>query len=133
MVFDDTEYNRWLKQAKNTLEGANKDLESSQFNWACFKAHQATEFALKAILYGFGNTPFGHSLRNLGLKLSQIKNIDISEIYDCILLLDRHYIPTRYADSFSEGAPFEYYTEKDAIEAIECAKKIMKFIEEMRK
>ena len=110
MAFDDTEYIRWIKQAKNTLNGAEKDLNTNQFNWACFKAHQATEFALKAIQYGFGNTPFGHSLRNLGLKLSQIKNIDISNIYNCLLILDRHYIPTRYADSFSDGAPFEYYT-----------------------
>jgi len=29
MVFDDNEYIRWIKQAKNTLNGAEKDLNTN--------------------------------------------------------------------------------------------------------
>jgi len=41
--------------------------------------------------------------------------------------LDRHYIPPRYPNSYPEGAPYEYYTEKDAERAIAHSGKILEF------
>ncbi len=50
-------------------------------------------------------------------------NIEIpEEIFNCTKILDRYYIPTRYPNGFEEGAPMDYYTKKDAQEAIEYAK-----------
>jgi len=132
MSFDNIEYDRWMNQAKNTLEGAKKDLESKQFNWSCFKSHQAAEFSLKAILYGFGATPFGHSISKLMNSLAQMKNIDISSVLSSGNILDRHYIPSRYANSFSSGSPFEYYDSPAASEAIDCAETIINFVEGLR-
>ncbi|MFX1298727.1 MAG: HEPN domain-containing protein [Promethearchaeota archaeon] len=132
MNFDDVEYERWMKQAKNTLEGAQKDLDTEQYNWSCFKSHQAAEFSLKAILYGFGATPFGHSLIKLLNSLTQLKSIDISPIKSHANTLDRHYIPSRYANSYASGSPYEYYDSQTATDAIKCAEKIVNFVEQLK-
>jgi HEPN domain-containing protein len=42
-------------------------------------------------------------------------------------ILDRHYVPARYPDAFTEGSPFEFYDEKTAQEALDCAEKICDF------
>ena len=39
----------------------------------------------------------------------------------------RHYIPPRYPNVFNSGAPHEYYTEEDAREAVELARKVLAF------
>lgn len=41
--------------------------------------------------------------------------------------LDRHYVPTRYPDSFDSGSPYEYFTEEDAENAILCCRRILEF------
>lgn len=41
--------------------------------------------------------------------------------------LDKHYIPTRYPNSYAEGAPFEYYSEEEARRAISHAERIIGF------
>lgn len=130
--FDYNEYERWMAQAKNTLKGAELDLNTKQYNWSCFKSHQSVEFALKAVLYGLGNTPFGHSLVNLVKKVESLKDVDMKAYYKCIKLLERHYIPSRYADSFASGAPFEYYDEPTAKEAINCAREIITYLESLK-
>jgi HEPN domain-containing protein len=45
----------------------------------------------------------------------------------CARTLDRHYVPARYPDAFSEGSPFEYFDEKTALDALNCAEKICDF------
>ena len=35
------------------------------YNWCCFKAQQAAEYAVKGLLYGFGIMAYGHSVMNL--------------------------------------------------------------------
>lgn len=52
---DDAEFERWMRSALKTLESARRDLEFGDYNWACFKAHQVVEKALKAVLWGLGN------------------------------------------------------------------------------
>ncbi|EMF80171.1 putative toxin-antitoxin system, antitoxin component [Leptospira weilii serovar Topaz str. LT2116] len=42
--------------------------------------------------------------------------------------LDLYYIPTRYPDAFTEGAPFEYFEESQAKEAIEFAERIIDLV-----
>jgi len=57
LAFDKDEYERWLRQAKDTLESAEEDLKNHRFNWSCFKAQQAAEYAVKGLLYGLGSIP----------------------------------------------------------------------------
>ncbi len=42
--------------------------------------------------------------------------------------LDRHYILPRYPNAYPAGAPFEFYDEKTAKEALEYAGSILKFV-----
>jgi HEPN domain-containing protein len=41
------------------------------------------------------------------------------------------YIPARYPDAYTEGAPMDFYDENDAINSIHCAEKIAAFLEDL--
>ena len=131
-MFDNDEFIRWMNEAENTLKSALVDKKNNFYNWSCFKCQQAAEFALKAYLYGLGLTPFGHSLTRLVNNL-QAYGIDISAISTLCKKLDLFYITSRYANAHSAGSPFEYYDESIASEALENAKKILNFINGLKK
>ncbi|WP_291998835.1 HEPN domain-containing protein [Caldivirga sp.] len=124
------EYGRWITMAQRTLESARRDAEFGDFNWACFKAHQAAEFAIKAILYGIGKPTRGHSLTHLIAELSELVNIP-ENIIDLCKFLDKFYVPTRYVDAWSDGIPYEYFTRSDAETAINAANNIIVFTEDL--
>jgi HEPN domain-containing protein len=93
LVFDKEEYERWLKQAKHTLESAEEDLSNRRFDWSCFKAQQASEYAVKGLLYGLGSIPVGHSLLRLIGRLKR-RGIKVGDGLKYARVLDRHYIST---------------------------------------
>lgn len=64
-MLDEEEFRRWLRQAEHTLESAERDRSGRDYAWACFKAEQAAQCALKALLIGVGQVAHGHSLRRL--------------------------------------------------------------------
>jgi HEPN domain-containing protein len=128
LAFDKEEYRRWLAQAVDTIESAEEDLKNKRFNWCCFKAQQAAEYAVKGFLYGLSSIPTGHSILGLLGRLRK-HNVNIGEGKKNARLLDRHYIPARYPDAHPEGAPFEYYDEDTAKEAIRSAREIIKIVE----
>jgi len=126
-MFDIEEFTRWIKQAEYTLKSAERDKNSGDYSWACFKAQQAGELAVKALLYGLGIMAYGHSIKKLLDVLS--KDIDVpNEMFRYARILDRHYIPPRYPDAYVEGSPYEFYGIEDAEEAIKAANVIIKFI-----
>ena len=129
-MFDREEFERWIAQAEYTLKSAENDLNSNFYSWACFKAQQAAEYAVKALLFGLGIMAYGHSIKRLLDLLSrETEKVAVpEELFDLARLLDRHYIPPRYPDAYIEGAPYEYYGKKDAIEAINAAKEIISFV-----
>ena len=123
MPFKHRQFENWFNQALNTLKSAQSDLENKFFNWSCFKSQQAAEYAIKAIINGLGISITGHTL----LRLTDILKNNINDIeFDrkCIIFLDKLYIPTRYADTYDDGAPFDFYTEDDCKKAIKCVEKI---------
>ncbi len=129
-LLDESEFQRWLRTALKNLDSARGDLERGDFNWACFKAHQAAEMALKALLHGLGLPAYGHSLSKL---LQRIEEADLKASEENMKLaksLDKLYVPTRYPNAWSEGSPHEYYTEEDADQAIEYAKKLIEWVVE---
>ncbi len=78
-------------------------------------------------LFGLGVMAYGHSIKKLLDILSN--EIEVPEgLFDNARMLDRHYIPPRYPDAYMEGAPYEYYGEKDALEAINSAREIIAFV-----
>lgn len=126
---DCEEYRRWIDMAERTLRSAERDVEAGDYNWACFKAHQAAEFAAKALLYGMGKPVRGHSVLRLLREASAFVEAGEKVLEDAALL-DKFYVPTRYVDAWSEGVPYEYYTRGDAEAAVRAAERIIAFVKE---
>jgi len=129
MAFDRKEFERWRSQAENTLQSAREDSKQKRFNWSCFKAQQAAEYGVKGLLYGLGASPTGHSLIRL-LERVKRRGFDVGSVLPEARILDRHYIPTRYPNAHPEGAPFEYYDEGTAEEALESAEMVLDFVDQ---
>ncbi len=127
-MLDKQEFDRWIRGAVKTLESAKRDFIARDYSWACFKAHQAAEKALEAILWGIGNPQYGHVLKKLVEKLSELGlKIERMIIDDCIEL-SKYYVTTRYPDVWGEGLPEEFFTEREAKNAILKAKRIVDWV-----
>ncbi len=75
-----------------------------------------------------GVTVWGYSLTEIFKILSE--RIEISEqLKDKGKLLDLYYIPPRYPHGFPSGKPADYFTEKQAREAVDAAGHIIRFCE----
>ena len=119
----------WLKQAESDLCAAEDSASSKHNEWACFQAQQAAEKALKALLFSKGIESRIHSIKFLLSNLPE--NILVSDqIQNAARELDKHYIQTRYPDSFSTGIPKDFFTQDDAERAISNARKIIEFAKE---
>ena len=77
--------------------------------WACFASHQAAEKALKALHLSHGQQAWGHglgrSLQDLPESVRDSLDQAVPDLLDRLRVLDAFYVPTRYPDSFPEGAP----------------------------
>ena len=127
-LFDNDEFERWFSQAGNTLNSANHDLDSEDYNWCCFKCQQAAEYSVKAILRGLGQIAVGHSVLRLVGELEEAGSLISEELKAYARSLDKHYIPARYPDAYPAGAPFEFYDKNVANEALEHARSILEFV-----
>ena len=118
----------WLSQAKRDLNHAIHACDDEDFEWSCFSAQQGAEKAVKAVFLHLHGESWGHSVFSLLKALSDMVEIP-GQLVDAAKSLDKHYIPTRYPNGFDSGMPGEYYTRKDAQEAIENAREIIEFCE----
>ncbi len=129
---DDAEFERWMRSALKTLESARRDLEFGDYNWACFKAHQVVEKALKAVLWGVGKPKIGHSLIHLLNYLAESVGMEPpEEVVHACTVLSKFYTPTRYPDVWSEGIPEEYYSRNEAEEAIKLSMRVIDWVREL--
>lgn len=125
------EFDRWYRQAVRNLEAARSDLASGFYEWACFKAQQAAELAVKALLRARGVPRGGHSV----LKLLEIAEAELGlqvpqELKEAAAELDNMYIPPRYPDAFAEGSPYEFFTKAMAERAMANAERILRWAAE---
>ncbi|MGC8974905.1 MAG: HEPN domain-containing protein [Thermoprotei archaeon] len=127
-MLDDEEFKRWVESASRTLESARVDHAHGFYSWACFKAHQAAEKAIKALLWGLGRPRAGHSLPVLLSDLRDVVGEVSEDIVESCMRLNKYYIPTRYPDVWSEGIPEEQYTEKESLEAISMAEEVVGWV-----
>ncbi|MGQ9575491.1 MAG: HEPN domain-containing protein [Thermoguttaceae bacterium] len=116
----------WLRQADADLRHARNARKDGDFNWAAFAAHQAAEKAIKALFQKIHSEAWGHALSLLLASLPEKVRPDES-LMDLAKQLDKHYIPTRYPNGFERGAPVDFYTRKEADEAIGAAEAILGF------
>jgi HEPN domain-containing protein len=118
-------YKDWFTQAQRDLEQARSSQRENRHEWACFAAQQAAEKAVKALHLFSGQEAWGHVVARL---LAELPVPVPQELIDLARVLDNHYIPTRYANSHPEGAPFEHYGGLQSTEAIRYARKIIEFV-----
>ncbi|MEM2123566.1 MAG: HEPN domain-containing protein [Candidatus Bathyarchaeia archaeon] len=109
------EARRWLLQAFRDHKAAKDSVEAGNYEWASFQAQQSAEKAVKALLYGLGIGAWGHSLVEL-LELLRDQGADEVTVY--ARELDRHYIPSRYPNSYESGYPGMYYDKETAERAV---------------
>lgn len=119
-------YSDWLRQAQRDLEHAHRSTEAGDYEWACFAAQQAAEKALKALHLALGVEAWGHSVFRALTALPPTISVP-AELQIHAKALDKHYIPPRYPNSYPEGAPLDFYTRKDANEALHAAEAVVKF------
>lgn len=115
----------WLAQAQRDLEQAEASRRESRHEWACFAAQQAAEKAVKALHLSLGQEAWGHVVaRLLGELPLQIEPVLVEKAK----VLDNYYVATRYANSHTEGPPFEHYGELQSGGAIDHAREIAEFV-----
>ena len=111
----------WFRQAGKDLEKAKLDIDWGFYEWACFTAHQAAEKAIKSLFQHLHGEAWGHGTKAL---LESLPCDDSSHLMEEAKLLDKYYIPTRYPDALPEGIPHDYFTKKEAQEALNAALRI---------
>ncbi|MFW6105254.1 MAG: HEPN domain-containing protein [Chloroflexota bacterium] len=116
----------WMKQAVRDLKTAEEMAKSESFEWSCFAAQQAAEKAVKAVFQKLNAVAWGHSVLELTKVLSRKTTVS-EDLLDCARTLDKYYVPTRYPNSFESGSPYEYFTRKDAEDALVCSRRIIEF------
>ena len=104
-----TRHEDWMRQAKRDLQQAGILLESDGYEWCCFVAQQSAEKALKAVFQKLGANAWGYSVNLLLSSLPDSVRPAV-DLVDKAKELDKHYIASRYPNSYSSGAPFQYYT-----------------------
>lgn len=115
----------WLKYADRDFTVAKDNFNLGHFSYVCQLCQQAAEKYLKAFLVYHQTKPA--PIHILGRLLLDCKKIDpeFTRITKACKGLEDYYLPTRYPIG-----PFGVYTRKDAQEALEAAKTIIKFIKE---
>ena len=117
-----------ITQAENDLEHARKSLKMQDYNWSCFAAQQSAEKALKAVYDFLGGEGWGHMVTKLLKELPEDKVSVPEKLLEKSMYLDKLYIPTRYPNGFDSGVPADYYTVREAEEAIRYAADILSFV-----
>lgn len=115
----------WLAQAERDLKHAERSRRAGEHEWACFAAHQAAEKAVKALHLHLGQEAWGHVVARL---LSELPVAVPANILERARVLDNFYVPSRYPNSHTEGAPFEHYGLLQSGEALQHACAILDFV-----
>ena len=118
----------WLSQGKKDLKHSENACGSGDYEWACFSSQQAAEKAVKAVFLKNHSEGWGHSVYGLLKALDEKFRVD-EDVFESAKILDKHYIPTRYPNGFDSGIPADYYTKKEALEAIKNARQVIEFCE----
>ena len=116
----------WLRQADSDLQHARNSKSVRDYDWAAFASHQAAEKAIKALFQKRHADAWGHTLSVLLGNLPEADKPN-EALIQCAKELDKHYIPTRYPNGFERGAPVDFYTEREAEQAIANAEAIVEF------
>ena len=116
----------WLRQAEADLRHARHARDDGDYNWSAFAAHQAAEKAIKAVFQRRHLDAWGHTLSVL-LENLRVEGQSPTDLVEAAKELDKHYIPTRYPNGFERGAPVDFYTRREAEQAIANAEALLEW------
>jgi HEPN domain-containing protein len=119
---------RWLAFAREDLRMAELALGEGLFGQVCFHAQQCAEKAVKGWMAGQDySIPRTHRMADL---LTLLPPDLMRGMSDALRLLDRFYIPTRYPDALPGMLLDDMPGRRDAIEALDLARRALQRIEE---
>ena len=118
----------WFNEARAEQRAARDLFRGEHWSWCCFTCQQATEKALKAVCEYYRTPQYGHNLNQLLQTVETHAAIQASIPAACARL-NRYYIPTRYPDAFSQGAPADQFFEDDARRALADMDVVITFAE----
>ena len=120
------EKERWLAEAESDFETARILLREGRYSACAFHSQQSAEKALKSLLHGLHDVPWGHSVMDLLARAQQLQPLtDLEELESCARIVDRHYIGARYPNAYPSGTAADHYDEGTATEALECARRFL--------
>ena len=99
-------WNDWWNQAQRDLEQAVESHHSGRHEWSCFACHQAAEKAVKALHLYHNQEAWGHDVARL---LAELPTPAPDELVEAGIVLDAFYVPARYPNGHTQGAPYEHY------------------------
>jgi HEPN domain-containing protein len=136
MVMSERRYDAWFKEAKEAkadFKAGNVLFDQKLFNLAVFHFLQASEKAMKALLYLNNTRPWGHSITTLLEEYDDLDKHVIISIKDAALDIEPHYTASRYPGDATDVAPSDIYDEILASDVKEKAQTIIDFVEQERK
>lgn len=92
------------------------------------QSDQAAELAVQGYVRATRYYATGHSVVRL---LGETGTAAPADLTDCARALDKVYIPARYPDAYDAGAPMDYYTSADARTALDCARRILAWLDDL--
>lgn len=72
----------------------------------------------------------GHDLLDLYLRAEQFTSPS-KDVRNACSRLNLYYIPSRYPDAFTSGAPTDKFSEDQAAQAMEDARHVIEFVREI--
>ena len=124
------EARRWFQQAQADLAVVRTLRGAGHHAAACFHSQQATEKALKALLYAQGaRVVLGHSVHDLA-RQCEGHDPAFAKVADDTVLLDQFYITTRCPNGLPAPAvPSESFTGSQSQAAQEAAERVIRLVE----
>jgi HEPN domain-containing protein len=119
------EADRWWRQALIDLAFLPVARQAGKHDTCCFLAQQTAEKALKAYLFHQGEElVFTHSIFKL-CDLAAQYAVEFKELKERVKLLDFYYVEARYPNALEDVIPAEFYSERDAEQAIAMAEAVL--------
>ncbi|XP_028392514.1 sacsin-like [Dendronephthya gigantea] len=132
------EAKRWLRQAQEDLDTARSLHQTQHYSSSCFHGQQATEKALKALMFAKGRLKSSdlekHDVMGLAYRASEI-DPRLHSIPTLVTCIQGYYIKTRYPDyqrGFPQRSiPADKYTQDEANHAVLKAGEVLLLIREV--
>ena len=119
------EASRWLRQAESDFAFLEVSRQARKYDTCCFLAQQTAEKALKAYLFHRGEELiFTHSIFRL-CEMAAKYDPGLGYLREQVKLLDLYYVEARYPNALEDVIPAEFYSNRDAEQAVEMARLVV--------